>query len=110
MKIFTFFCIQDNNIPLNFTIEYTSMSNARLRYSALKSQYKKFLQEGSHKVFHKKVFDYLETDHTFFVIDKFRADTLEDAQEIQRRLTDERKVQMLKCDQKARVPGLITWD
>ena len=53
---------------------------------------------------------YLETDHTFFVIDKFRADSLEDAQEIQRRLTDERKVQMLKCDQKARVPGLITWD
>ena len=110
MKCYTFFCIQSNNDPMHFTIEYTSMQNARLRYSALKSQHKSFLTSKTKSMAYKNVFDYLTCDHTFFVIDKFRVDSPEDAQEIKKKLTAEREAQMAKCKVQPQAFGWITWD
>lgn len=71
-----FIKITDNNKHENFYIDITTMKDARLRISALKAQYKKYLEL---KTFKKEVFNFFEIDWSFAVIERGSFDNYEDA-------------------------------
>ncbi len=65
-KNYKFIKITNNNVPEHFIIDCTVMADARLRISALKAQYKKYLSDGLNK---KPVFSFFELDYSFCVVD-----------------------------------------
>ena len=65
-KNYNFICITDCNSQ-QFHIDATSMSDPRLRVSALRSQYRKY-KKGSYPI--RPVFKIFDGCNSFFVIDK----------------------------------------
>ena len=71
-----FIKITDNNHHEKFYIDITTMYDARLRISALKAQYKKYLEL---KTFKKEVFNFFEIDWSFAVIERGKFANFDDA-------------------------------
>ncbi len=66
-KKFQFIKITDNRNHPDFLIDITTMKDARLRISALKAQYKKYLTDGKNK---KSIFRFFELDYSFCVLER----------------------------------------
>ena len=64
-KNYKFIKITNNNVPEHFIIDCTVMSDSRLRISALKAQYKRYLIDGLNK---KPVYDFFKLDYSFCVV------------------------------------------
>lgn len=94
MIVFSFILVSDNNDPRRFYIETTSMKNPRLRFSALKSLYKKYLK-GETK--YKPIFEYFALDYSYYVLDKKEFETYEDAMEYTEQLVQERSDKLKDC-------------
>jgi len=66
-KRFQFIKITDNRNHPDFIFDCTTMRDARLRISALKAQYKKFLNDGENE---KPIFRFFELDYSFCVVER----------------------------------------
>lgn len=68
-----FIKISDNKDAKNFYIDVSVMKDHRLRISALKGQYAKYLQTGE---LYRPVFDLFEKDYSFCCLEKGSFDSL----------------------------------
>jgi hypothetical protein len=74
-----FIKISNNNNPCkDFYIDISTMKDARLRLSALKSQFKKYILNPE-ELTHREVFKYFIKDYSFYVIEKGAFNCYEDA-------------------------------
>ena len=69
-----FIKISDNNDPFNFYIDATTMFDPRLRISALKGQYQKYLETDE---LYRPVYKVLEKDYSFCCVFKGSFDDLD---------------------------------
>lgn len=69
-----FIKISDNNDPWNFYIDATTMLDPRLRISALKGQFQKYLETGE---LYRPVYKVLEKDYSFCCVHKGAFDNLD---------------------------------
>ena len=65
----------NNNAARDFTIDVTTMKDCRLRISALRSQYKTYLQT---KCGWLEVFRYFELDYSFYCLETEAFDSYDD--------------------------------
>ena len=77
---YSIFIIANNNDPKHFHIEATAMKDYRLRFSAIKSQYRRYLK-GQSK--YKSVFDLLAEDHSYYLLETAQCDCTEIADIVQ---------------------------
>ena len=66
-KRFQFIKITNNRNHPDWILDITTMKDARLRISALKAQYKKFLNDGENE---KPIFRFFQLDYSFCVVEK----------------------------------------
>ena len=78
MTLFSFLKITNNNDPYDFTIETTSMKNARARISCLRTNLFAWEDKGGVGKY-RPVWDYFLKDYSFYVCDKKEFDNLADA-------------------------------
>lgn len=94
IKLYNFICITDCNSH-QFHIDATSMSDPRLRVSALRSQYRKY-KKGSYPS--RPVFKIFDGCHSFFVIDKSEFDSQEAALKHAQLLTEQYSKKIKDCE------------
>jgi hypothetical protein len=82
-----FIIINNNNDALHFHIEASSMKDYRLRFSAIKSQYKRF-SKGIGQ--YKSVFTLFKGDYSYYRLE-YRMCLPSEVPEIVKALSDERK-------------------
>ena len=84
MPTYQFIKISNNHNPnKDFYIDITTMKDSRLRFSALKSQYRRYFEarQKHEEVIDREIFRYFELDYSYYVIEKGEYDTYEDAKE-----------------------------
>lgn len=93
----SFIKISNNRNPAkDFYIDITTMKDARLRMSSLKSQYNKYLDslETDTPLPDREVFRYFTLDYSFYTLEKGCFDTYNDAKERRLDLYDEQYEKM----------------
>ena len=101
-----FIKISDNNDPKNFYIDVTIMKDPRLRISALKGQFMRYLDTGK---LYRDVFDFFERDYSFCCLEKGVFNNLDDVKKRKQEIIKEQR-EKLK-DYKPNIPrGIITFD
>jgi len=93
----SFIKISNNkNSTKDFYIDITTMKDARLRISSLKSQYHKYLDslETDDPLPDREVFRYFTLDYSFYTLEKGCFDTYNDAKERRLDLYDEQYEKM----------------
>jgi len=106
MVLYHFILLSDNNDARRFYIEVTAMKNPRLRFSALKSLYKKYLKNEAK---YKPIFEFFKCDYSYYVLDQQHFDFWEDAMNYAENLQKER-YHKLKHIIPIPKNGMITFD
>ena len=75
LKRFQFIKVTNNNDHKEFYVDITTMKDARLRISALKAQYKKYINDGKN---FKPIFKYFNLDYSFCVLERGDYEKYED--------------------------------
>lgn len=83
----------NNNANKNFYIDITNMKDARLRVSALKSQYKKYKKDPT-SINYREIFDYFELDYSWYVLEYGSFNTYEEVLERRKDIYDEQFIKM----------------
>lgn len=83
-----FIKISDNNDAKNFYIDATIMKDPRLRISALKGQYAKYLETGE---LHRPVFDLFTKDYSFCCLERGSFNNIDEVNVRRKEIIEEQK-------------------
>lgn len=101
-----FIKISDNNDAKNFYIDVTIMKDPRLRISALKGQYMRYLETGD---LYRDVFDFFERDYSFCCLERGNFKNLDDVKKRKQEIIKEQREKLKNC--KPHIPiGTITFN
>lgn len=97
-----FIRICDNNNPQHFYIDTTIMKDPRLRMSAIKGQYIKYLESGE---LYRPVYDLLDKDYSFSCLEIGNFNNLEEVKKRRNAIIEEQKLRLK--DSQPRTPKNI---
>jgi len=83
-----FIKITDNNNPADFYIDVSIMHDTRLRISAIKGQYKRYLETNE---LYRPVFDLLNKDYSFCCLERGNFKSLDDVKNRRREIIEEQR-------------------
>lgn len=101
-----FIKISDNNDHHSFYIDISTMKDPRLRMSAIKTQYQRYLETGE---LYRPIYDIMDKDYSFYCLHKANCKDLDEAKIIKEQLLKEQREKVKKAPQRIK-NGLITFD